>query len=211
MQKSKVAAKGGKIQNYNPKLKTSCKTRYQLFDFWILNFDCVRRARAGFTLIELLIYIALVGVIAVATTNTVITLNRTIAVFRIERRLTTSAELAIRRMVREIRLANSVYASSTLAVSPGVLSVASVESETDATPKDVLLRVDSGALTVRRGSADALVFTGSAVTVSRLVFWKMDNADVSQAVKIEMTLTTTSGGVTRSKDYFMTTLLRGAY
>ena len=87
-----------------------------------------KKIKNGFTLIELVVYVALVALVAVVTTNTVLVLNRSLVTIRIERKLTSSAETSLRRMIREIHLAKGIYASSTLGVSPGVLSLESFES-----------------------------------------------------------------------------------
>lgn len=167
--------------------------------------------KKGFTLIELIVYIALVAGVAIIATNTILVLNRTLGTLRLERRLAASAETALRRVSRELNLANDVYASSTLNATPGVLSLKSRESETDAAPKDVMFYLSAGALTLRRATSSALAITASGVTVTNLVFREILNAAASKSVKIELTLRAASGNASTTRNYYLTKVLRGSY
>ncbi|MFY9462543.1 MAG: prepilin-type N-terminal cleavage/methylation domain-containing protein, partial [Candidatus Sungiibacteriota bacterium] len=120
----------------------------------------------GYTLIELVIYVGIVAVVALVVTNSILIFNRTLTSFRLERRLATSSETAMRRIVREAHLASDIYASSSLGVSLGVLSLASQESEEDAAVKDVMIYVSGGVLTLRRATGPAVALTAIGVTVT---------------------------------------------
>lgn len=167
--------------------------------------------KKGFTLIELVVYIALVALVAIVTTNTILILNRVVVTLRLERRLASSAETSLRRMARELNLATDIYASSTLNFSPGILSLNSLESETDASPKDVMIYVSSGALTLRRSTDPPAALTGSGVTVTNLVFRQILNAATSKAVKVGLTLRAASGKASTTRNYYLTKVLRGSY
>lgn len=167
--------------------------------------------KKGFTLIELVVYIALVALVAIVTTNTILILNRVLVALRLERRLASSAETSVRRIARELNLATDIYASSTLNVSPGILSLKSLESETDASSKDVMIYVSSGALTLRRSTDQPVVLTGSGVTVTNLVFREILNAATSKSVKVELTLRAASGNASTTRNYYLTKVLRGSY
>ena len=169
------------------------------------------KQKNGYTLIELVIYVGIVAVVALVVTNSILILNRTLASFRLERRLATSSETAMRRIVREAHLARDIYASSTLGSSPGVLSLASQESEEDDAARDVMIYVSGGALTLRRGTGPAVAFTAGGVTVTNLIFRQIVNGTVSKAVKVELTLRASAGNASTTKNYYTTTLLRGAY
>lgn len=169
------------------------------------------KKRSGYTLIELVIYVGIVAVVALVVTNSILILNRTLASFRLERRVISSGETAMRRMIRELRLANDIHASSTLGVSPGVLSMASQESEEDASAKSVMIYVSGGVLTLRRATSSAVALTASGVTVTNLTFRQITNGTVSKAVKIELTLQALYGSASTTRNYYTTTLLRGAY
>ena len=174
------------------------------------SFD-FRRSQAGYTLIELVVYVGLLALVALVVTNSILILNRTLASFRLERRLTTSAETAVRRIVREVHLARDVYASSTLGSSPGVLSLSSQESEEDAAAKSVMIYVNAGSLFLRRATSSAAILTASGVTVDNLVFRSITNGTVSKGVKVELTLRSSLGNSSTTKNYYSTTVLRGAY
>lgn len=165
----------------------------------------------GYTLIELVIYVGIVAVVALVVTNSILILNRTLTSFRLERRLATSSETAMRRIVREAHLASDIYASSSLGVSLGVLSLASQESEEDAAVKDVMIYVSGGVLTLRRATGPAVALTASGVTVTNLVFRQITNSSVSKSVKVELTLRASAGNASTTRSYYTTTLLRGAY
>ena len=166
---------------------------------------------AGFTLIELLVYVAILAVVSIVTVNSILILNKTVASFRLERRVNTSAESVMIRLTRELRLANDVYASSTLGTSPGVLSMSSQESEEDATPKDIMIYVSGGAIVLRRATSSPAVLTGSSVSVDNLVFKQIVNGTVSKGVKVELTLHASAGSASTTRSYYTTTVLRGSY
>ncbi|MBI2639426.1 MAG: prepilin-type N-terminal cleavage/methylation domain-containing protein [Candidatus Sungbacteria bacterium] len=183
---------------------------FRNFSFFNFNFSFERK-RNGFTLIELVVYVALLSVISLVTVNSILILNRTLVSFRLERRLTTSADTAMRRIGRELRLANDVYASSTLGVFPGVLSLSSQESEDDAALKDVMIYTSGGAVILRRATSSPTVLTGDGVMVTNLMFWKITNGTVSKSVKVELTLSALSGSASTTKNYYTTIVLRGSY
>jgi len=175
-----------------------------------LEFRVCRAAR-GFTLIELVVYVALLSVISLVTVNSILILNRTLVSFRLERRLTISADTAMRRIGRELRLANDIYASSTLGVSPGVLSLNSQESEEDAAPKDVMMYMNGDRLVLRRATSSIVFLTAGGVTVSSLVFRQINNGTASKSVKVELTLSASAGSASTTKNYYTTIVLRGSY
>ncbi len=177
---------------------------------WNLRFG-ICRAERGFTLIELVVYIGILAVVALVVTNSILILNRTLASFRLERRVISSGETAMRRITRELRLANDIHASSTLGVSPGVLSLASQESEEDSTAKDVMIYVSGGELILRRATSSAAALTASGVTVTNLTFRQITNGTVSKAVKVELTLSSSAGSASTTKNYYTTAGLRGSY
>lgn len=186
------------------------------FRFWTLDVICYLKfrfgiSRRGFTLIELLVYIALLATVSLVVVNSVLILNRTLASFRLERRLTTSAEVVMGRIARELRLADDIYASSTLGASPGVLSLVGRESEEDAAPKDVMIYTVNGALLLRRATGSPAVLTGDGVAVTNLVFRQITNGTVSKGVKIELALNASAGSVSTTKNYYTTVVLRGSY
>lgn len=165
----------------------------------------------GFTLIELVVYIALLATVSLVVVNSVLILNRALASFRLERRLTTSAETAMGRIARELRLAGDVYASSTLGVSPGVLSLVSRESEEDAAMKDVMIYTANNSLMLRRATGSPAVLTGDGVAVMSLVFRQINNGTISKGMKVELTLNASAGSASTTKNYYTTVVLRGSY
>lgn len=186
------------------------------FRFLVRDFVCHFKfgfmiSRKGFTLIELLVYVALLATVSLVVVNSVLILNRTLASFRLERRLTTSAEVVMGRITRELHLADALYASSTLWISPGVLSLASRESEEDATSKDVMIYTVNGALLLRRATGSPAVLTGDGVAVTNLVFKQITNGTVSTGVKVELTLNAFVGSASTTKNYYTTVVLRGSY
>lgn len=165
----------------------------------------------GFTLIELVVYVALLAAVSTVTINSILILNRALVAFRLERRINTSVDTAMRRISRELRLANDIYASSTLDTSPGVLSLRSVESEDDAAPKDVMIYISDGGLTLRRATSSPTILTASGVSLISLVFRQITNSANSKSVKAEMIFQASSGYATTTKNYYTTVVLRGSY
>ncbi|KKU25887.1 MAG: hypothetical protein UX39_C0016G0008 [Candidatus Magasanikbacteria bacterium GW2011_GWA2_46_17] len=163
----------------------------------------------GFSLVEMIIYVGLLAIILVAMMNMLFGMSRAYGYLKFSRHIQSSAVTALDRMVRDIRNAQSVNtAESTLGTSPGVLTI----NTTTATSSSQKLQfyILNGTLRVKRDGGDLGPLTLSDVSVSNLVFRQI-NTGISQAVKIEMTLSAGTGPTARSVNFYNTAVLRDSY
>lgn len=166
--------------------------------------------KRGFTLIETVIYVSILAAVFVFTLNTLLVIFSTVEDFKSVRRLNSSAEAGMERMAREIRFAYGINdAVSVLGVHPGRLYLYKKNPDTGA-EETIEFYLSGSALAYKEngGMEQLLVLPG--IEVTNLVFHKITNSSVSQAVKIEMSIR--SGEHTYLSDNFYSTIiLRGSY
>ncbi|MDO8590465.1 MAG: prepilin-type N-terminal cleavage/methylation domain-containing protein [bacterium] len=159
----------------------------------------------GFSLVEMIIYVGLLALILVSLVNMLLGMSRAYGYLKFSQHIQTSAVIALDRMVRDIRNAESVSVpESVLDTSPGILTL----NTTTATSSLQTLQffVSNGALRVKQDGGDLGPLTLPDVTVDNLVFRQM-NTGISEAVKIDLTL---SSG-THTANFYATALLRDSY
>ena len=160
----------------------------------------IKRTR-GYTLVEMLFYIALFAIISVFVINALITTSRAFAIARATRALNTSAEGAMERMAREIRLADAIDVASVFNATPGTLKMTSIDAATG-NPQTMTFSLASGIVQLQKGAGTVQDITSGTVSVSSLIFRQIVGSS-SPAVKIEMII----NGV----PFYDTALLRRAY
>ena len=159
----------------------------------------------GYSLIELVIYLAIFIGISVVIIHSLVSIMRTYATAESYRRLQNNGELAMERIVREVRQANSITAgASTFDTSPGTLSIASTDE--DSVNHIIVFDVADGALRMT-DNADSGNLTSSEVVVSSLLFRNISTAG-GGGVKIELVLSTANGH-SASAPFYSTVMLRG--
>ena len=97
----------------------------------------------GFTFIEIIIYVAVLAVFSILVVDIILVLTESFGRFKTANRINSSAEVALERMVREIRLADDIDVSgSILNVSPGRLILKTIDPLTETTvQKEIFLDV----------------------------------------------------------------------
>ena len=119
-----------------------------------------------------------------------------------------SSANAFERMGREIRNSESIdTGNSTFGVSPGVLTLNSTDESGSITREFYVL---DGRVRVKEDGVDTGPLTVESVEVVSLVFTRIVS-DISEAVKIEMTLEVVNGVDTKSENFYLTVVLRGSY
>jgi type II secretory pathway pseudopilin PulG len=163
----------------------------------------------GFSLPEMIIYVALLALMFLAIMNAVLGMGKGVAVLGAARMLNNSALSSMERMVREIRQASSVdQGQSTFNANPGKLVLNTTDSGGNSTT--VEFSVSSTTLIVKQGGITLGPLTIGSTTVDSLIFRSIATS-TSQAVRVEMTLT--SQGISQSKTgtFYSTAVLRGSY
>lgn len=166
-----------------------------------------RSRHRGYTLMELVVYVAVFAFLSVVVVNAILAVTGSFLAIRTERNVNTAASTAMERVVREVRLAESVdILNSTFDTHPGRITLNTTDINGVATT--VEFYVESGQLKVREGGADAGELTPVTVVIDTFVA-RLITAGSVQAVKIELTIHDARGG--NAKTFYNTALLRGSY
>jgi type II secretory pathway pseudopilin PulG len=161
----------------------------------------------GYSLVEMVIYAALLTIISLVVVRTVLSFTQSYRRIAALRFAENSGISAMERMTREIRGATSVVsASSTLAASPGVLTLVAGSGSISTTTK---FYTQSGTMKVDVNGAYSGPLSVSNASISSLTFTLISNSNTS-AVKIDMSVQATSGPVTITKTYHSTVVLQGS-
>ena len=112
-------------------------------------------------------------------------------------------------MTREIRAARGINAAqSSLGVNPGRLTLLTKDS--GGADTTVEFYVENGALKIKEGGVAMGALTSSSTEVTNFVVRSLSNPK-SSAVKAELGLNATRGGISKSGNFYNTILLRGGY
>lgn len=168
------------------------------------------RRRLGMTLVETVIYAAILAVVAIAVVSMLLAGLRTFANFRLARNISQSAEVALERLGREIRRAESVdLTQSSLGVHPGRLALTFPIEAGSETAEFYLSGPTLPVLVLVRGGAE-IALTAEGITVENLIF-RPANTSLSEGVKIELRLAAAAGSLRRAENFYLTAGLRGSY
>ena len=164
----------------------------------------------GSSLIETLIYAAILGMVAVFTTNSLLVIMKSYSSVKLSRDLNFSASTAMERMTNEIRMANSVDdAGSFFGVSSGKLKL----NTTDAlgAPNTIEFFLSGTGVFVKEGLGFSESLTSSTTEVTSLIFNEITASTTSKAVKIGLVVKAKAGIIERLEKFYNTTILRGSY
>jgi len=158
----------------------------------------------GTSLLETAVYIAIFSVIAVVVVSTMLSLSRSYISLRVTQNINNATMVAFEQMVRNVRLAESVdVANSTLGIHPGRLTVV-VDTTT------VEFYLNGTTLRMRKGGVDVGLLTTPDVSVTSLIFRRVTNGN-SEGVKIDMTIQSTLGKITKTENVYDFVVLRDSY
>jgi type II secretory pathway pseudopilin PulG len=154
----------------------------------------------GYTLLEIVVYIAILAIIVVLSLGSILSTYNAFGRIKIERKLVTNGEVAMERLVREIRAATSTKPSSVFSVHPGNLVLNTGES----------FALSDGILQIQEGAGPAQNLTSSDVSITKLIFYATSTA-VSKMINIEITIEGGVGKLLRNKTFYGGAVMRGAY
>ncbi|OGF58167.1 hypothetical protein A3B05_00175 [Candidatus Giovannonibacteria bacterium RIFCSPLOWO2_01_FULL_43_160] len=153
----------------------------------------------GYTLLETVIYVGILAVIAVLALGSILSVYKAFGKTKIERKLALNGDIAVERMVRSVRSATSTDTSvSVFGIHPGILKIGGT--------KFSLL----GSVLQVTENGEAPQDLTSDVNVSSLVFYRTVSAN-SEIIKIELALQAGTGIFQKSKNFYGSAVLRGAY
>jgi Tfp pilus assembly protein PilW len=173
---------------------------------------------SGIALIELLVYMGILVVVTLFITLMLINLFRTWGQARASRAVDNAGEIAMERIVREIRMADSIVSSTnnTLKVRAFRFSDPTLP-QTDhrsfflgATPNDDILFMKD--TTGHDSSPNGTALTPSSVSVTNLMFAKIDKPGLSaESVLVEFTIMCKECTQSVSRTFRTLANLRGSY
>ncbi len=173
-------------------------------------FDFQSFANNGSSLLETLIYAAILGMVAVFATGSILAMMRSYSSVKMSRDLNFSASVAMERMANEIRLANDIDdAGSIFSVSPGKLKLNTVDGSGSATTIEFFL--NGTGIYAKEGSGSPEALTASSTEITSLIFNKITSSGVSKAVKISLTAKAKGGRMEKTEKFYNTAILRGSY
>ena len=158
--------------------------------------------KKGLSLIEMLIYVAILTAIFVFVVNSILITIKSFNGYRVTRYIAASAEAAMERMTREIRLANDINEASVFDGHPGHLILNSIEFFASSTQ-----------LMVKETSQNAEALTPAGVELINLVFREVATStnSTSKTIKVEMELKAGKGNYQKTAKFYNTVVLRGSY
>ena len=160
----------------------------------------------GYSLVEMVIYIAILSIVSILVINTVLSFTKGYRDVMALRMIDHSSIDVMERMTRDIRSATQIdNGNSVFGTNPGVLVLVSTVNGVSTVTKFYL---EKGIIKLDINGSYFGPLTLSNTTVNSLVFTKLDSG-ISSAVKIDMTVSSTAGGVTKTKTYHSTIVLRG--
>ena len=167
---------------------------------------------SGFTLVETIFYLAFLVILLGVVIMLIISVAQTYQTIQATKNLESSAIFSLERMSRDIRNATSVnVAQSTLASSTaGVLVLNTLDASSTAQTLKFYIATSTKAVSVDYSGAYVGPLTLSGVTVNTLEF-RLTTSTNSQAVKIDLGLTSVVGGASTTKNFYTTVVLRGSY
>lgn len=164
----------------------------------------------GTSIIELIIYGAILAFLSVFAINTFLVISSAFGEVRLRRQINANAELIMNRLMREIRFGKSVYASSTLGVSPSRLSFVTFASPMDDTEVNGDIRISGMNLLLQKGNSGDVQMNTDDVGVTNFVLRQIATT-TSLAVKIELALEASTTKRTITETFYGTAVMRGSY
>ena len=119
-----------------------------------------------------------------------------------------AAVVSLERMIREIRLANTIASASVFNAHPGHLILTTIDQNGD--PATIEFYLSNDTLMIKEGVAMAASSTPASIRADNLVFRQI-NTSHSKAVRVELTLTDYRSHTPRSEKFYALAVLRGSY
>jgi len=170
------------------------------------------KASKGSSLVETLIYAAILGMVAIFTTDSILAMMNSYSHVKVSRNLNASISVAMDRMTNEIRMANNIDdAGSAFATSSGKLKLNTIDSA--GVPTTVEFFLTGNAVFVKDSFGLTEALTSSSTEITNFNFNKITISGVgaSKAVKLNLTAKAKNGRMEKTENFYNTTILRGSY
>lgn len=165
----------------------------------------------GFTLFEVVLFIALLPLVMLLTTQLLISEIDALFRARVDRNATDTAGAILERITQEVRLAESVLtASSTFDTDNGRLVLQSFSSPTSTNSAIVDISLLNNDATIQRDQNATTTLTGEDVRVTQLLFSHVTSS-ISELIRVSITVEAGAGRFLREKQLTTAAILRGSY
>lgn len=160
--------------------------------------------KRGFSLVETILYLTFLIIIISIVVSFVVSLAKTYQNIQAVKNVESSAIFSLERITRDVRNAHSVNtAGDTLVLNTSDISGNAQSVKFYVSPITHALSVDTDGVYVGP-------LTLSGVTVDSAHFTLLTSGK-SQAVKVDLGLTSVVGGASTTKNFYTTVVLRGSY
>jgi len=171
----------------------------------------MRQKQQGTTLLEAVIYVAVLAVLFVVVIHTALLATTAFGKSRVKRAIAAEGSTALSRILYEIRLAESVnVADSMFGSNAGVLSLVTEISADDPTPATRVFDIADGVVRLTEGGGLPTPLTGGT-TATALSFYLLETGEVSQAVRVMLTVESAYKTLSDARTFYGTAVLRGGY
>jgi len=165
----------------------------------------------GISIIEVIIYVAVLVLVMGFTVNAILIMTRSLNTSNVNRNIIFAAETGLERMLREIRLANSIDMAATVFNShPGQLTLSTTDLVSGASTT-IKFYLSASTLMVREGLAAPQLLTSSTTKIANLIFRQVVGSSVSEAVKIELEMQSGEGILQKSEKFYGAAILKASY
>lgn len=160
----------------------------------------------GFSVLEVLIYTAILALISALSVGSILSVYKGFSSTTAMSRISRNGELILDRIVRDIRSASSTDTGiSVFGIHPGVLQLGSMP---------IKYSLLSTTLLRKEGAGAEQNITLSNARIINLIFFRDSflSSEVStEVIKVEFDIETGEGQFLKSKKFFGSAVLRGAY
>jgi type II secretory pathway pseudopilin PulG len=180
----------------------------------ILNRDSFKQKKTilGFSLIEILIYLSIFTVLSTLIINLFIVITSSFHFTHINRKLLEAGMVSMERISQEIRLSNEIDLTNStiesLVLKSNNIAGGPVITQFKKEGNQLIINKDD----TNNNSADIddTSLLDEKVIVDSLIF-NYINTGISQAVRIQLSLSYSSGNNTKTANFYNTIILRGSY
>lgn len=155
--------------------------------------------KRGYTLLETVVYVSILAVIVVLVLSAILNVYRAYTKTLIERNIATNGDIAMERLIRELRAATSATGASVFGSHPGILKLSTNKT----------FSLSGSVLQISDGIASENLTSGD-VSITNLVFYQSTSPN-STLVKIELTVAAGSGIYLKNRKFYGSAVMRGAY
>ncbi len=164
-----------------------------------------RKTNKGFSVIEIIIYLAIFTTISVLVINSFIIILSSFSVIRSNHSLFDSGSIAMEKISREIRQADSIDIVNT---TNEILQMNSKDSSSN--PVSVKFAKEDNALNLYRNGALVGNLLAPNIKLNSIVFTTFFTTK-SEGVKIKMNINDTRNKTEKTENFYNTIILRGGY